>query len=85
MTKSIDKDAKNKAEKGNGYHRDIRFVRQAVDSAGMNALRMALYQATGDPDLALMPITKKKVRGGVLFDYTLSDDDQKTVRRKAVE
>ncbi|KAJ5924914.1 hypothetical protein N7454_007553 [Penicillium verhagenii] len=85
MTKSIDQEAKNKADKGNGFQRDIRFLRQVVDSAGMNALRMALYQATGDPDLALMPITKKKVRGGVLFDYTLSDEDQETVRRKAVE
>ena len=61
------------------------FVREAVDRAGINALRMALYQMTGDPDLATMKISKQKIRGGVLFDYVLTDGDIETVKAKAVD
>ncbi|KAF2802334.1 FAD/NAD(P)-binding domain-containing protein [Mytilinidion resinicola] len=45
---------------------------------------MALYQITADPELATMKITKEKIRGGVLFDYVLSAEDERIVREKAV-
>jgi 4-hydroxyacetophenone monooxygenase len=64
---------------------DEAFVREAVDKAGINALRMALYQVTGDPGLATMKIRKQKIRGGVLFDYVLGDEDIQTVKDKAVD
>ncbi|EXJ90154.1 hypothetical protein A1O3_03223 [Capronia epimyces CBS 606.96] len=64
---------------------DPAFVREAVDKAGINALRMALYQVTGDPDLATMKIRKQKIRGGVLFDYVLGEDDIQIVKDKAVD
>jgi 4-hydroxyacetophenone monooxygenase len=64
---------------------DADFVQQAVEHAEVNALRMALYQATGDPELARMHVTKTTIRGGVLFDYKLSEKDQATVRRKGIE
>ncbi|KAJ0413669.1 hypothetical protein BJY00DRAFT_319553 [Aspergillus carlsbadensis] len=64
---------------------DAEFVRQAVNHAEVNALRMALYQVTSDPELARMLITKSEIRGGVLYDYKLLPEDQELVRRKAVE
>lgn len=64
---------------------DETFLREAVSQSGVNALRMALYQVTADPDLARMPVTKEMIRGGVLFDYKLCAADEEIVRRKAIE
>ena len=64
---------------------DDDFIHDAVESAGINALRMALYQVTGDPDLATMKISKEKIRGGVLFDYVLGDAEKEIVKAKARE
>lgn len=64
---------------------DETFLREAVRQSGVNALRMALYQVTADPDLARMPVTKEMIRGGVLFDYKLCPADEEIVRRKAIE
>lgn len=64
---------------------DEEFIREAVEKSGVNALRMALYQMTGDPALAAMKITKQKIRGGVLFDYILANEDIEIVKQKAVE
>jgi 4-hydroxyacetophenone monooxygenase len=64
---------------------DADFVRQAVGQAEVNALRMALHQVTADPELARMPVTKTTIRGGVLFDYRLSPEDQAIVRSKAIQ
>jgi 4-hydroxyacetophenone monooxygenase len=63
---------------------DQKLIQAAVDQAGINALRMALYQVTGDPELATMKIAKQKIRGGVLFDYMLSPEDEQIVKNKAV-
>ncbi|OCK72846.1 FAD dependent oxidoreductase [Lepidopterella palustris CBS 459.81] len=64
---------------------DEAFIRSAVDKSAINALRMALYQMTGDPDLATMKITKEKIRGGALYDYVLSTEDEQIVKDKATE
>lgn len=64
--------------------RDEAFIREAVEKAGINALRMALYQVTSDPDLATMKVNKEKIRGGALFDYRISEEDEAIVKEKAV-
>ncbi|MCJ1305457.1 hypothetical protein MMC08_008271 [Hypocenomyce scalaris] len=77
--------------KTNGTHanghttKDESFIREAVSKCGVNALRMALYQITADPDLATMKVSKQKIRGGVLFDYLLSPEDEEIVKEKAVQ
>jgi 4-hydroxyacetophenone monooxygenase len=40
------------------------FVRQAVEQAELNALRVALYQATGNPEIGAMDLEQAVVRGG---------------------
>ena len=35
---------------------DAAFVRRAVELADLNAVRVALFQHTGDPDLAALPV-----------------------------
>jgi 4-hydroxyacetophenone monooxygenase len=40
------------------------FVRAAVDQAELNVLRMALYQATGNPEIGAIPLETAVVRGG---------------------
>ncbi|OQV10577.1 hypothetical protein CLAIMM_14554 [Cladophialophora immunda] len=77
--------SKRESHPSTGWSVDANFIRAAVNKAGINALRMALYQVTADPDLALMKVTKQKIRGGALFDYVLSEQDMSTVREKAVK
>ena len=36
---------------------DSTFIRRAVEVADLNAVRVALYQHTGDPELAQLPTT----------------------------
>jgi 4-hydroxyacetophenone monooxygenase len=43
---------------------DEAFVREAVDQAELNALRMALFQATGNPEVGAIPLERVVVRGG---------------------
>ncbi len=38
---------------------DPSFIRRAVELADLNAVRVALYQQTGDPELAALPIAAK--------------------------
>lgn len=52
------------AEAGNGELVEEPFVRAAVEHAELTALRMALYQATGDPEVAAMALEQALVRGG---------------------
>ncbi|MDN5913507.1 MAG: NAD(P)/FAD-dependent oxidoreductase [Pseudonocardia sp.] len=43
---------------------DDHLIRAAVDQAELSALRLALYQATGDPTIAAIPLENRVVRGG---------------------
>ncbi|MFV9428989.1 flavin-containing monooxygenase [Rhodococcus aetherivorans] len=61
------------------------LIKTAVEKADANALRLALYQATGDPELAEMPVEWVALRGGVFQWPSLSDEDIATVRTKAVD
>lgn len=61
------------------------FIRNAVEAANANALRMALYQITGDSELEAIPVSKEGVRGGAMQDYVLSPEATDTIRLKAVD
>lgn len=43
---------------------DDDFLNRALEGAELGALRIALYQATGDPEIAGIPLEEKTVRGG---------------------
>src|SRR5690606_25345222 len=43
---------------------DDDFLNRALEGAELGALRIALYQATGDPEIAGLPLEEKTVRGG---------------------
>ncbi|API59392.1 hypothetical protein BSL82_08780 [Tardibacter chloracetimidivorans] len=60
------------------------FISRAVSLAHPNALRIALYQATGDPDLLAMKLDTQPVWGGTYFQPVLTDDDKQLLREKAV-
>lgn len=63
---------------------DEDFLKRAVDLADINALRLALYQHTGDPELAAMPVNNER-REGNPFRYTrLSEAHHETVKEKAL-
>ncbi|MCB2062046.1 MAG: NAD(P)/FAD-dependent oxidoreductase [Novosphingobium sp.] len=49
-------------------------IRKAIDAADLNAVRMALYQNTGDPALAALPLAKD-----------MSDEQRDTLRQQAVD
>lgn len=68
-----------------GYNVNEDFIRKAVGEVSANALRLALYQITRDPELENMEVNKKPIRGGVLFDYVLSSADEAIVREKAAK
>ena len=53
----------------------IEFLRRAVAQAHPNSLRLALYQGTGDEELARMTLEPRPVWGGTYFQLTLGDDD----------
>ena len=38
---------------------DIQFMRRAVEFANMDAVRIALFQQTGDPEIAALPVAAK--------------------------
>lgn len=59
-------------------------ARCALAEANLNAVRLALYQLTHDPELAAMKIAHSPLRGGAFFTYCLSDDDCRTVTEKTV-
>ena len=40
------------------------FIRRAIELADLNAVRVALYQQTGDPELAALPISAKLDEAG---------------------
>ena len=64
-------------------HTTVR-ARSALAEANLNAVRMALYQLTKDPELAAMKVVHSPLRGGAFFTYALSEEDGRTVTEKAV-
>lgn len=66
---------------------DTDFLRRAVTQAEHNALRMALYQATGDAELLEHELITEVMRGGHLTKMTrltIAEKDLPALRDKAV-
>ncbi|MXQ75720.1 NAD(P)-binding domain-containing protein [Rhodococcus rhodochrous] len=59
------------------------FIERAVECADTNALRMALYQATRDAEIAA--ITPERAFGPTTDAIVFSDEDTALIRAKAVE
>jgi len=59
-------------------------IRQALDSANLNVLRLALYQATGDPELAMMEVERFPMRGGAFFGYLVAEKHHQAIKDKAL-
>lgn len=59
------------------------FIERAVECADINALRMALYQATRDADVAA--IIPERVFGPTTDALVFSDEDTSLIRAKAVD
>lgn len=60
------------------------FIRRAVDQGNMNALRLALYQITGDPELAAMKVVQNPIRGGALVVEAVAPEDVPRLKEKVV-
>lgn len=59
-------------------------ARNALAEANPNAVRLALYQLTKDPELVAMKVIHSPLRGGAFFTYALSEEDARIVVEKAV-
>ncbi|MCF8568777.1 NAD(P)/FAD-dependent oxidoreductase [Gordonia sp. HY002] len=62
---------------------DREFVERAVSAADVNALRMALFQATGDLEVAA--VKAQRVAGLVADTVVVADADADLIRSKAVD
>ncbi|HXP54007.1 MAG TPA: NAD(P)/FAD-dependent oxidoreductase [Streptosporangiaceae bacterium] len=63
---------------------DASFIRRALDQADLNALRMALYQETRDPELAEMKVVRIPVRGGATTAVRLDPECYERLKEKAL-
>lgn len=57
---------------------DEAFIRRAVEAAEPNAVRMALYQATGDAKIAAMPLERTVIRGGAATQLVVTEAHRST-------
>ena len=78
-------DTKLESPPWSGMTVDEAFIRRAVDLAEPNALRVVLYQLTGDPELLTYELEERKVdRINRQSMITVTDKDRPKVREKAV-
>lgn len=64
---------------------DEAFVRRAVEEADLNALRLALYHCTKDPELARMSLTSVPVRGGATTMVVVEEKHHAEIKERAVQ
>jgi 4-hydroxyacetophenone monooxygenase len=64
---------------------DRAFIEKALLGANTNALRLALYQVTGDEELLRLRVVDKLIRGGAIVQKVVAEEDCQTVRDKALE
>ena len=62
----------------------VDFLKQALSEASINALRVALYHETDDPDLSEMPVIQRGSRGGALMSYAVDKSYHDIIRGKAL-
>jgi 4-hydroxyacetophenone monooxygenase len=60
------------------------FLRGVVEHADLNALRLALYQQTRDPELAAIPVIEQVREGSPFRMRIVADADRQTIKDKAV-
>ena len=60
-----------------------KFIWRALQYADMNALRIALYYQTGDPDLAEMTPQSMPIRGGAFEMRVVDRQHHEAIRKKA--
>ncbi len=63
---------------------DEEFVRRAVDEADLNALRIALFQATRDPELGAIELQETSIRGGSRKQLVVAPEHQDWIKQRAV-
>ncbi|WP_195908552.1 NAD(P)/FAD-dependent oxidoreductase [Novosphingobium sp. Gsoil 351] len=63
---------------------DPAFIRRAIDQSNLNALRIALYQATGDTELASMGVTTYAPSGTPFLSYVVAERDVERLKAKAL-
>ncbi|MET0886955.1 MAG: NAD(P)/FAD-dependent oxidoreductase, partial [Mycetocola sp.] len=61
------------------------FVRRAVDQADLNALRLALFHATGDISLTEMRLESVSVRGGATTMVVVAPEHHEELKAAAVD
>ncbi|WP_066796647.1 flavin-containing monooxygenase [Sphingomonas soli] len=61
------------------------FVRQAVEACNLNALRLALFQATGDPAFAAIGVEQVPMNGGASSATMVRASDRAALVELAVE
>ena len=64
---------------------DEAFIRRALDDADLNALRMAVHQATGDTSLLNLELDSIPMYGGALKQVIVAERDVEFVKQKALE
>lgn len=64
---------------------DEQLIRAAIDKSNLNALRLALLQVTGNPELSKMRTTRRAIRGGAMFAHVLAEEDAPRLKELAVE
>jgi 4-hydroxyacetophenone monooxygenase len=63
---------------------DEAFIRRAIDDADLNALRMALYQATGDESLLAAKLHQASAYGGTGLLTTVDKEEEPALKAKAL-
>lgn len=66
------------------YQPDPAFVEQAIEQADINALRLAIYQQTGDEELAGMEVSNELQEGNPFQFTRLAKHHHDTVKAKAL-
>ncbi|MFD6894388.1 flavin-containing monooxygenase [Rhodococcus sp. NPDC060086] len=61
------------------------FIRKALASSNLHALRLSLLHATGDPALAAMKLELVPIRSGAAFEMTIAEESREELFRKAEE
>ena len=60
------------------------FLRRVVEHADLNALRLALYQQTHDPELAATPVVAQVREGSPFRERVIPETHREMVKDKAV-
>ncbi|MGW7544259.1 FAD-dependent oxidoreductase [Streptomyces sp. NPDC054770] len=76
---------KGRLATGASPHVDKAFIDRALDDADLNALRLALYQATGDETLLELPLKTTPMYGGALKQTVLAEEAVAPLRARATE